>query len=196
MQLEKSVVAALKNIGMPSDVTVVLSDRDGVEPKAPYLLINIMSTNKIGMPRRKINHSPLDVTESVFQVKDFYLSLVFHATTSDPLQDWIQKFDTGITSDMYDWSFSQQGLGLVRTDTIIYQSQPVSGKAYRRAIVGIVLRSEVEEKYAVNAVESVEVNGNLSFGNMLYVYVAYSDLEILYRSVHPLHPYNNNTVAV
>ena len=179
---------------MPSNVTVVLADRDGLEPVAPYLLIDIMTTTKVGMPTRRITHKAGDVTESILQVKDFYLSLTFHAKTSDPLQDWIQKFDTGITSDMYDWAFSQQGLGLVRTDALVYQSQPVSGKAYRRAIVGIILRSEIEEKYTVNAIESVEVNGELSYGNAIYVYVSYSDSETLYRSLTPLSPINTNDI--
>ena len=39
MNIEKQIIDALKSIDLPPKLTLVLADRSGVEPKAPYLLI-------------------------------------------------------------------------------------------------------------------------------------------------------------
>lgn len=146
---------------MPLDIKPILADRDGVEPKAPYLLIQIISTSNIGLPRITSTHSEGNITESIFQTKDFDIALTFHASTSGDTHDWVQYFHSGIFSDKVDWAFSQQGLGLVECDDIMYQSQPVDGKNYKRAIMNMVLRAEILNEYTVNEMNRIEMVGDL-----------------------------------
>lgn len=43
MLVEDQIVQALKCVDLPKDLIVIKGDRDGVEPKAPYLLIQTVS---------------------------------------------------------------------------------------------------------------------------------------------------------
>lgn len=165
MQIESAIVQALKNIGMPeapNKITIVLSDRGGVEPQAPYLLLNIISTTNIGLPTKSIQILDEKRVERVFQVKDFYVSFTFHAEAKSSTHDWVQRFHTGLTSDSVDWAFSQQGLGLVDSGGIMYQSQPVDGMNYKRANIDITFRAEVLDEFNVNTLDNVVVNGTLN----------------------------------
>lgn len=161
MQLEKSIVRALKSIGMPTNITNILSDRDGVEPVAPYLIIQVVDEENIGLPRKSISHEEGDVKESLFQTKDFNITLTFHASTSGDTFDWVTYFYSGLLADVYDWAFTQEGLGLVEFSPLMYQSQPVDNKNYKRAIVSIKFRSEVMNGYAVNPMNRLELTGDL-----------------------------------
>lgn len=144
---------------MPPDITPILSDRSGVEPAAPYLLINIISTTSIGLPTKSVSHKDGDVNENIFQVKDFLVSLTFHASTKDNTHDWVQRFHTGVFSDLVDYAFTQQGLGIVDCKDIMYQPNPVAGKNYKRAILDMTLRAEVQDKFTVNNMTGIEVEG-------------------------------------
>lgn len=165
MQIESSVVQALKSIGMPdtpNKITVVLSDRGGVEPEAPYLLINVISTTNIGLPTKSTQILNENKVERIFQVKDFYVSFTFHAEAKSSTHDWVQRFHTGLTSDSVDWAFSQQGLGLVDSGAIMYQSQPVDGKNYKRANIDITFRAEVLDEFIVNDITRVNIEGSFN----------------------------------
>ena len=161
MKVESSIVQALKKLDMPSDITVVLSDRDGLEPRAPYLLIQIISTSNVGTSRKSVSHEEDNVFEKVFQTKDFHVSLTFHASTGGDTHDWVQHFHTGLESDLLDWAFTQSGLGLVSLGDIMYQSQPIDGRNYKRAIIDTTLRAEVIDEYKVNPMNRVEFVGNI-----------------------------------
>lgn len=161
MQLERSIVQALKYIEMPTNITPILSDRNGIEPKAPYLLIQTITTTNIGTASKSVVHEQGDVTETIIQTKDFNVALIFHADTSGDTLDWVNRFHTGLSSDLYDWAFSQQGLGVVSWDDIVYQSAPVDGKNYKRAIVGMTFRSEIVDKFTVNEMNRVEFVGDI-----------------------------------
>lgn len=162
MKFESAIIQALKQIDMPSDIIPVLSDRGGVEPRAPYLLINIISTTNIGLPRKSVSHGLGAAVEMLFQVKDIHVSFTFHAETKSDTHDWVQHFSNGIYSDSYDWAFTQQGLGLVSADNIMYQPQPVDGKNYKRAIIDITFRSEILDEFKVNSLDKVVIDGTLS----------------------------------
>lgn len=161
MYIETAIINALKAIDMPTDIIPVLSDRDGVEPRAPYLLINIISSVSVGLPRKSITSDKIKRTETVFQVKDILVSLTFHASTKGNTHDWVQRLDTGLQSDMFDWAFTQQGLGFVSSDGVMYQTQPVAGKNYKNAIMNLVFRTEVSDDFTVNQISRVKIDGNL-----------------------------------
>lgn len=165
MQFETAIINALKFIDMPPDIIPIFSDRDGVEPRAPYLLINIINTSNVGLPRKSVSHSLSNTVETIFQVKEIYVGLTFHASTIGNTHDWVQHFDTGLQSDMYDWAFTQQGLGLVESDGVMYQPQPISGKNYKNAIINLTFRSEIIDDYFVNGISRVSIVGNLGIEN-------------------------------
>lgn len=161
MQIERAVINALKAIDMPPSITPILSDRNGVEPSSPYLLINIISVLDKSVARRTVSHEKGDKVERVLQTKDYLISFTFHARANDPVHNWIQRFQTGIYSDFYDYAFAQEGLGLVTTRGVMYQPSPVQGKNYKRAIIDIVFRAEVVEEFIVNDIKKVTIKGHL-----------------------------------
>ena len=170
MEIEKAVLFALRDTDFPeydkltnpNGVIPVIANLDQPEPRAPYLLIDIINTTKIGLPYKSVINNGVDIKEHIFQVKDFYISLTLHATTKDVSQEWFRHFENGVHSDMVDWAFSQEGLALVESEDIMYLSQPISGVAYKRAIMNITLRAEIQEAYKVNFIQSVSVSGSLS----------------------------------
>lgn len=185
MQIESSIIQALKNLEMPTNIIPVLADRGGVEPRAPYLLINVINSTNIAMPTKSVTHSLTSKTESIFQVRDYYVSFTFHADAKDPVQDWIQSFYTALYSDIVDYAFSQQGLGLVDSENIMYQAQPVDGKNYKRAIMNITFRAEIQDSFTINALNSVEYEG-FYLGGKSYVKVNVAFPESMYLSAKPL----------
>lgn len=170
MEIEKAVLYALRNTDFPEyDATLnpngvipIIANLDQPEPRAPYLLIDTINTTKIGLPYKSVMNDGVDIREHMFQVKDFYVSLTLHTTTKDISQEWFKHFENGVHSDMVDWAFSQEGLALVESESILYQSLPISGTAYKRAIMNVTLRAEVQEAYKVNYIESVKIDGEIS----------------------------------
>ena len=170
MEIEKAVLFALRETDFPEynkitnpyGVIPVIANLDQPEPRAPYLLIDVINTTKIGLPYKSVINDGIDIKEHIFQVKDFYISLALHATTKDISQVWFKHFENGVHSDMVDWAFAKEGLSLVESEDIMYLSQPVSGVAYKRAIMNITLRAEIQEAYKVNFIQSVSVSGSLS----------------------------------
>ena len=170
MQIEKSIIYALKDtdcplydpITRPDGIILVIANLNQPEPREPYLLINIINTTKIGLPYKSVVNNGVDIKEHIFQVKDFYVGLTLHTTTKSEFQEWFNHLEKGVHSDMVDWAFYQQGLALVESEAIMYQPLPLSGMAYKRAIMNITLRAEVQESYIVKDIRQVEITGNLT----------------------------------
>lgn len=170
MEIEKAVLFALRDTDFPeynkltnpNGVIPVIANLDQPEPRAPYLLIDIINTTKIGLPYKSVINNGIDIKEHIFQVKDFYISLILHATTKDVSQEWFRHFENGVHTDMTDWAFTKVGLALVESEDIMYLSQPISGTAYKRAIMNVTLRAEIQEAYKVNFIDRVQIDGYLS----------------------------------
>lgn len=170
MQIEKSIIYALKDtdcplydpITRPDGIIPIIANLDQPEPREPYLLINIINTTKIGLPYKSVVNDGVNIKEYIFQVKDFYVGLTLHTTTKSEFQDWFNHFENGVHSDMVDWAFYQQGLALVESEAIMYQPLPISGTAYKRAIMNITLRAEIQEAYMVKDIRQVEITSNLT----------------------------------
>lgn len=167
MDIEKLVIYALKDTDCPLyDKTLnpvgiipIIAALNQPEPRAPYLLINVVNTRKIGLPYKSTIHKAADVREHVFQVKEYLISLTLHAKTGDVAQEWFRHFENGVHSDMVDWAFTRQGLSLSSATDIVYQQQPISGVPYKRAIIDLTLRAEVQEGYDVNHLNRVNIEG-------------------------------------
>ena len=170
MNIEKLVIYALKDTDCPiyhkdlnpNGIRLVIASLKQTEPAAPYLLINTINTRKIGLPYKSTIHEISNVKEHIFQVKEYLISLTLHAKNNDVAQEWFRYFENGIHSDMNDWAFTKQGLSLVSATDMMYQHTPVSGVPYKRAIIDLTLRAEVQEEYRVNYLQSVTIDGTLS----------------------------------
>ena len=170
MDIEKLVIYALKDTDCPIydkdlnpvGVKLIIASLKQTEPAAPYLLINVVNTRKIGLPYKSTIHEVSNVREHLFQVKEYLVSLTLHAKNNDDAQDWFKYFENGIHSDMNDWAFTKQGLSLVSATDIMYQHTPVSGVPYKRAIMDLTLRVEVQEDYKVFSVDRVNITGSTS----------------------------------
>ena len=169
MDIEKLVIYALKDTDCPlqdsknpNGIIPIIATLNQTEPRAPYLLINIINTRKIGLPYKSTIHKASNVREHLFQVKEYVVSLTLHAKNNDDAQDWFRHFENGIHSDMNDWAFTKQGLSLVSSTDIMYQHTPVSGVPYKRAIIDLTLRVEVQEDYKVFSVNRVNITGSTS----------------------------------
>lgn len=163
MIVEKALMKALGNLGIPTRCTVLLSDRNGVEPVAPYILSNIIDQWNIGASRKTSNALNGKLTESVTQTKEFNISLTLHALATDDIHDWFEWFHVVRESDLVQWTFYQEGLGLVNAQEMIYQSLTVDNKNYKRAIMDLVIRSDRHEEVSVNIVKNINTTGNLGF---------------------------------
>lgn len=169
MQIEKAIINALKEtdcpiyepILNPNGIIPIIANLDQPEPRAPYLLINVINTEKIGMPYKSVVNDGINIKEHIFQVKDFYVGLTLHAKNGDESQDWFQHFENGVHSDMVDWAFTLYGLALVESDNILYQHTALSGTSYNRANMNIVLRAEIQDSYKVNYINRVNIKGEL-----------------------------------
>ena len=167
MEIEKAVIRALEKtdcplydpITRPDGIIPVIANLDQPEPRAPYLLISLINTTNIGLPYKSVVHNSIDVKEHIYQVKDYYVGLTLHASIKDESQQWFKHFENGVHSDMVDWAFAQNGFALVDSDSILYQPLPISGTAYRRAIMNITLRAEVEDSFTVNSLNRVLIEG-------------------------------------
>lgn len=166
MNIEKLVIYALKDTDCPlkdsenpKGIIPVIASLKQTEPAAPYLLINVINTRKIGLPYKSTIHEVTDVREHLFQVKEYLVSLTLHAKSNDIAQEWFRYFENGIHSDMNDWAFTKQGLSLVGATDIVYQHTPVSGVPYKRAIIDLTLRAEVQEGYKVNHLDRANIEG-------------------------------------
>ena len=169
MNIEKLVIYALRDTDCPlrdsenpRGIMPVIASLKQTEPAAPYLLINNINTRKIGLPYKSTIHEISNVKEHIFQVKEYLISLTLHAKRDDVAQEWFKYFENGIHSDMNDWAFTKQGLSLVSATDIVYQHTPVSGVAYKRAIIDLTLRTEVLEKYLVKDIKRVNIEGDLT----------------------------------
>ncbi len=199
MRVETAVINALKGIGMPSRITPILSDRDGVEPSSPYLLINIISVLDKNVPRRTVSHEEGNKVERVIQTKDYLISFTFHIKSNDPVHDWVQRFQTGISSDLYDYAFAQQGLGLVTTRGIMYQPSPVQGENYKRAIIDIVFRAEVVEAFFVNDIKKVTIrfcDNNLPPSTSVKNDIRWGRVSTFTRNINPVVAVDSNSFPI
>ena len=169
MNIEKLVIHALEDTDCPIydkttkpyGITFVIATLKQTEPRAPYLLFNVVSHRKIGLPYKSIIHNKDNIKEYVFQVKEYTLSLTLHAKKDDPAQEWFRHFENGIHSDLIDWAFTKQGLSLVSATDILHQFQPISGVPYKRAIIDLTLRVEVQEAYDVKPLNRVNIEGTI-----------------------------------
>lgn len=170
MDIEKLVIYALQDtdcpifdeITNPFGIIPVIATLKQTEPRAPYLLINTVNTRKIGLPYKSTIHEASNVREHIFQVKEYLVSLTLHAKNKDDVQEWFKYFENGVHSDAYDWAFTNQGLSLVSATNIVYQHTPISGVPYKRAIIDLTLRVEVQEDYKVFSVNKVNITGSTS----------------------------------
>lgn len=168
MDIEKLVIHALEDtdcplyhkVSNPDGIIPIIATLKQTEPRAPYLLINIINTRKIGLPYKSTIHEASNVKEHVFQVKEYLIGFTLHAENKSVAQKWFRHFENGIHSDMYDWAFTKQGLSLVSATDIVYQHTPVSGVPYKRAIIDLTLRVEVQEDYKVFAVDRFNITGS------------------------------------
>ena len=167
MDIEKLIIYALEDtdcplyhkVSNPDGIIPIIATLKQTEPRAPYLLINIINTRKIGLPYKSTIHEISNVKEHVFQVKEYLIGLTLHAENKSVAQKWFRYFENGIHSDMNDWAFTNQGLSLVSATDIVYQHTPVSGVPYKRAIIDLTLRVEVQEAYDVKPLNRVNIEG-------------------------------------
>ena len=124
MNIEKQIINALKSIGLPPNLTLVLADRSGVEPKAPYLLIQTISDWTNSLSRNTHSHPATTSTERIYQTEFHNFSFTLHDSTNGTAHDWFKRFHRGLNSDFYQYAFEQQGLGVKDFDSILYQPSP------------------------------------------------------------------------
>lgn len=175
MLYEKKVIEALKRLQQPNKIINILSDRDGVEPRAPYCLITMMPVRNVGEPYRTSTRKDNQTVETIYQLKEFQCSLTFHMEGKDELQDYVELFHMGLGSSFYQAAFTSQGLGIYDYTDIVYQPLSIDGKNYKRAIIDIHFRFERSEDFHAPFIKNLEVNGHLG--------ESYDDFKVTYDLV-------------
>ena len=162
MIVETQIIKALKSIDLPPNLTLVLADRSGVEPKAPYLLIQTISDWTNSLSRNTHSHSATTSTERIYQTEFHNFSFTLHDSTNGTVHDWFKRFHRGLNSDFYQYAFEQQGLGIKDFDTILYQHSPIDGVNYKRATLNITFSLETCEEFTVKTIKRVNITGDLT----------------------------------
>lgn len=162
MIVETQIIKALKSIDLPPNLTLVLADRSGVEPKAPYLLIQTISDWTNSLSRNTHSHSATTSTERIYQTEFHNFSFTLHDSTNGTVHDWFKRFHRGLNSDFYQYAFEQQGLGIKDFDTILYQPSPIDGVNYKRATLNITFSLETCEEFTVKTIKRVNITGDLT----------------------------------
>lgn len=161
MLYETAIIQSLQALGLPSNLTFVLADRNGVEAPAPYCLITLLPVVNVGQPFRTSTRKDGQEVETVLQTKELTCSLTFHMSATDPTQDVVEKFHMGLGSSLYQSAFVNNGLGIFDYTDIVYQSLPVDGNNYKRAIIDISFRFERIEDFYAPFITRIETTGNL-----------------------------------
>ena len=76
MEIEKAVLYALRHTDFPEyDATLnpngvipVIANLDQPEPRAPYLLIDIINTTKIGLPYKSVINDGVNIKEHMLSL--------------------------------------------------------------------------------------------------------------------------------
>ena len=108
MNIEKQIINALKSIDLPPNITLVLADRSGVEPKAPYLLIQTISDWTNSLSRNTHSHSASTSTERIYQTEFHNFSFTLHDSTNGIAHDWFKRFHRGLNSDYYQYALNNK----------------------------------------------------------------------------------------
>jgi hypothetical protein len=164
MKYESSLISALQKC-LPT-MKFILSDRNGVEPSAPYCLVNIIDIQNVGRPYLTTANKGGIQVEEITQHKHISVSLTLHAVATDSSQDAFERFSIGLGSSFVNNAFVQNGLGIVDYNDIVYQSTPVESSTqgtvmYKRAILDLTLSSERTEEYESPFIKVVEVEGDI-----------------------------------
>ena len=157
MMIEKLIINALSNCNPPSELTMVLSDRNGVVPKTPYLTIDILDVVGIGSSVKTVN----ELYQITRQVKEYEVTLTFQLEATSPIQDWVHWFYNGLETDFITYQFEKEGIGVVYYDDIKYQPNPVNGLNFKRVILEMTIRTEEEYRYEVNQINKIDFEGKL-----------------------------------
>ena len=161
MLYESKIISALKQLQQQSNLINILADRDGVEPPAPYCLVSIIDVNNVGQPYRTSSNKNNQLVETLYQLKEIQCSLTFHMKSTDTLQDYVEKFHMGLGSTFFTSAFANNGLGVWDYTDIVYQSFPIDGMNYKRAIIDIRFRFERKEDFYSDKITRVETKGHL-----------------------------------
>jgi hypothetical protein len=157
MLYEGKLIQALQTIS-PSFL-YVLSDRNGVENEAPYVLVSILNTQKIG--RETKSTTSLNNKQVVQQDVRVIYRITLHALATDVAQDTFETMWHGLSSDAFVYEFYQQGLGILYVSDITYTSAPVDTINYKRASIDITCLTNRINEYTTPEINTVKTHGDL-----------------------------------
>lgn len=159
MLYESKIIEALNRLNL--GFKYILSDRNGVEPEAPYVLVSVLAPRDIGSANKNIS-SKTNI-ESISKPVQFLCRLTLHALTTDIKQEDFESLRIGIAeSDTYLSSFSQSGLGVLSVGDAMYSSTPVDTVMYKRSIFDIQILTTRLEEFSVNTISEVNMTGKLT----------------------------------
>lgn len=157
MLYEKRMIQALQSVA--PNFMYVLSDRNGVEEEAPYVLVSILNAQKIGQPQKTTFSN--NNKQIVQQDMRIVYRITLHALATDLAQDEYETMHHGLGSDEYIYRFYQQGLGIQNVGDIIYTSAPVDSVTYKRASIDITCLTNRINEYETPVIFNVETTGEL-----------------------------------
>lgn len=157
MLFESKIIEAL--ISIAPDFNYVLADRDGTEPAAPYVLVTLFPSRKLGKANT-LNIS-LDGREIVQQDLQVIFRLTLHAKATDPTQDQFEDVNHCLASTESLYAFYQQGINISNVSDLIYTSAPVNAEMYKRASFDITCLTNRISVVGVPDIRYVSVDGKI-----------------------------------
>lgn len=157
MLYEERIIESLEKIE-PSFV-YVLADQNGVELAAPYVLVSILTSSKVGGANN--NNVADNGQEIVQQDMRVVYRLTLHAFANDPAQDVFETMWCGLEGNAYMYELGQQGLSLVSVGDLVYTSAPVDSLTYKRANMDLTVYTNRINKFNVPELVQAEAHGKV-----------------------------------
>lgn len=147
------------------DVDIVFSHQNGMEPKNTYLMINLLSTNRVG---RVFESTYLTEQEDMWYT-NHYTTIMQLSFLGGKSKDVAFDFNDSIFSDrVYIESLQKRGLGVITKSDLRRQPQPRESEWVELQNLDLTMSFAVQTRRKMDWVEFITINGEL---HRIYPYV-------------------------
>ena len=158
MIFEAPIIKVLKTLS-PS-LLYILADRNGVEPKDPYVTVSVVSAQRVG---RSYRYSVSKTNEEIISTPyEIQYRVVLHAQATDTAHDIFEDMYSVMESSFAQNLFYENDLGLLYvSDEILYSSAPIDTVNYKQATFDIYCSANKTSSTHADFISDVHTKGTL-----------------------------------
>lgn len=158
MRYEANFIKAINQClgSKKGDITVFLADRNGQEPKDPYIMVSMLPHQNVG--QGEVNHvaTKQGLNQSVLDSRVIPFRLTLQSRATDSSQDLFNLLRIGIDkSSQFKYYFSQNGMAVQSVSTMVFSSEPVDTVQFRRMIFDVFVGVNTLSTFKIDTIEEV-----------------------------------------